>query len=73
MEREHAVEGERFERITTLSNEFTAPEDACNTFRTTYALLNEFFEDLKEHIHLENNILFERMKDKTAAGGSCAL
>lgn len=58
MEHEHTTEGDRFDRITMLSGEFTPPEGACNSYRTTFALLNEFFEDLKEHIHLENNILF---------------
>lgn len=33
MEDEHNHEGERFEKISSLTNGFTAPEDACASFR----------------------------------------
>jgi regulator of cell morphogenesis and NO signaling len=55
---EHNVEGERFEKIATLSNGYVPPADACNTYRVTFAMLQEFEQDLHLHIHLENNILF---------------
>lgn len=58
MMQEHTNEGDRFREIARLSHNYTPPEDGCNTFRVTYALLNEFEEDLHLHIHLENNILF---------------
>lgn len=57
---EHTAEGERFRRIAELTNGYTPPADACNTYRVTYALLKEFEEDLQLHIHLENNILFPK-------------
>lgn len=57
---EHTTEGERFRKIELLSNNYTPPEDACNTYRVTFALLKEFEQDLHLHIHLENNILFPR-------------
>lgn len=57
---EHAIEGDRFKKIETLSNGYTPPQDACNTYRVTIALLKEFEEDLHMHIHLENNILFPK-------------
>lgn len=60
MKEEHNVEGERFRRISELSNGYTPPADACNTYRVTYSLLKEFEEDLHLHIHLENNILFPK-------------
>lgn len=60
MKHEHDVEGERFRSIATLSNDYTPPTDACNTYRVTFALLKEFEEDLHMHIHLENNILFPK-------------
>jgi regulator of cell morphogenesis and NO signaling len=60
MRHEHTIEGERFERIAELSNNFTPPADACNTYRVTFALLKEFEEDMHLHIHLENNILFPK-------------
>lgn len=60
MHSEHSEEGARLEKIALLTNNYTAPADACNTFKVTYAMLEEFQEDLHKHIHLENNILFEK-------------
>ena len=57
---EHEVEGERFKKITEISNNYTTPDDGCNTYRVAFSLLQEFEEDLHMHIHLENNILFPR-------------
>lgn len=57
---EHTTEGERFRKIDELSNNYTPPEDGCNTYRVTFALLKEFEQDLHLHIHLENNILFPK-------------
>ncbi len=60
MMEEHTTEGDRFRKIEELSNNYTPPEDACNTYKVAIALLNEFEQDLHLHIHLENNILFPR-------------
>lgn len=60
MKEDHSAEGERFERIAKLSNNYTPPSDACNTYRVSFSLLKEFEEDLHTHIHLENNILFPK-------------
>lgn len=60
MMHEHSIEGERFRKIAELTNNYTPPEDACNTYRVTLSLLKEFEEDLHLHIHLENNILFPK-------------
>ncbi|MCM4170302.1 iron-sulfur cluster repair di-iron protein [Arenibacter sp. TNZ] len=58
MMEEHENEGDRFRLIAELSDNYTPPEDGCNTYRVTFSLLQEFEEDLHQHIHLENNILF---------------
>ncbi len=58
MKDEHDNEGARFREIAKLTNNYNPPADACNTFRVTYAMLEEFEKDLHLHIHLENNILF---------------
>lgn len=57
---EHENEEEQFNEIAQLSNQYTPPEDACNTYRVTYGLLSEYDQDLKLHTHLENNILFTK-------------
>ena len=58
---EHDVEGERFRKISQLSDNYTTPADGCTTYRVAYSLLNEFENDLHLHIHLENNILFTKI------------
>jgi regulator of cell morphogenesis and NO signaling len=72
MEHEHVIAGDLVKQIRALSNNYTPPEFACPSFRITYKKLREFDNDLMRHVHLENNILFERVKDKKA-GASCPL
>ena len=60
MEAEHEEAGEHLRRIAKLSNNYTPPAGACNTYRAFYAKLDEFEQDLHQHIHLENNILFPK-------------
>lgn len=57
---EHQAEGERFEKISQITGEYSLPEDACSTYSVTYQKLRDFEEDLHRHIHLENNILFPK-------------
>jgi len=60
MEQEHENAGVILKALFRLSNGYTPPEDACNTFRVLYGKLKEFEDDLHRHIHLENNILFPK-------------
>lgn len=60
MEAEHEEVGNVMEKINMLSYGYTPPADACTTFRLSYAKLKEFEDDLHQHIHLENNILFPK-------------
>ncbi len=60
MEHEHTAEGDRFAKIAELTNNYTPPTDACNTYRVAYAMLQDFENDLHTHIHIENNILFPK-------------
>ena len=60
MENEHEAAGVIFKNIAELTNNYTPPAEACNTFKALYAKLKEFEEDLHQHIHLENNILFPK-------------
>jgi regulator of cell morphogenesis and NO signaling len=73
MEHEHAIAGDIVKDLRSLSNNYTPPDFACPTFRITYQKLQEFDKDLMIHIHLENNILFERLKSKKNEAGSCSL
>lgn len=60
MEAEHEVAGEIMKRIREITNDYTLPEEACNTWRVLWSLLSEFEDDLHQHVHLENNILFPK-------------
>lgn len=60
MMEDHNAEGERFRKIAELSNDYTPPADACNTYRVAFSLLKEYEDDLHTHIHLENNILLPK-------------
>ncbi len=60
MMHEHEIEGDRFVKITELSDNYTPPVDACTTYKVAFSLLKEFENDLHLHIHLENNILFPK-------------
>ncbi|GIU43782.1 iron-sulfur cluster repair di-iron protein [Shewanella sairae] len=55
-----------FEKIRELTNDFQPPAHACTTWRVCYASLAEFEADLKQHIYLENNILFPKALALTA-------
>jgi regulator of cell morphogenesis and NO signaling len=55
---EHDGAGDVLRRIRRLSNEFKPPADACVSYQTLYSALEGFEQDLHQHIHLENNILF---------------
>ncbi len=60
MRHEHDEAGELLGRIEALTEGGVAPAHACNTWRALYAGTRKFADDLMEHIHLENNVLFPR-------------
>lgn len=60
MEDEHTQAGEGFEKIRELSDHFTVPQDACTSYRLLFDMLAAYEDDLHQHIHLENNILFPK-------------
>jgi regulator of cell morphogenesis and NO signaling len=61
MEMEHESAKKVLKEIEELSNKYTPPLSACNTYRALYNSLEEFQDDLHIHIHLENNILFPKV------------
>lgn len=60
MMKEHGSSGESLEEWRRLTNDYQVPEGACNSYRFLFEKLREFDTDLRQHIHLENNILFPR-------------
>jgi regulator of cell morphogenesis and NO signaling len=67
---EHDGAGEVLAELKQLSNHYTAPEDACPTYLAFYAGLKELEQDLHQHIHLENNILFPRAAELEASAAN---
>ena len=60
MEQEHDNAGKALELFRNLTNNYTPPMDACNTWRVLYASLEALEEDMHVHVHKENSILFPR-------------
>ncbi len=58
METEHDHAGQLMFEIRDITNNYTAPEDACTTHSVCLVALKAFEADLHQHVHLENNILF---------------
>lgn len=68
MRQDHDDHGEALDQMLALTGELTLPAGACNTWRALYAGLETLRTDLMDHIHLENNILFDRIDGKLGGG-----
>ncbi|MCP3916343.1 MAG: iron-sulfur cluster repair protein YtfE [bacterium] len=60
MEQEHKDAGNDLARLRELTDGYTPPAEACNTWRALFLGLAGLQEELMEHIHLENNVLFPK-------------
>lgn len=63
MMHEHEEHDRAIARLKELTDNFQAPEGACGSWTRLYALAKEMVDDLNDHIHLENDILFARVLD----------
>ena len=63
MIKEHDSAGDLVNAIRRLTRDYQPPEDACTTFVLLYKELLEFDSDLRQHVHLENSVLFPRAVD----------
>ena len=77
MRAEHTQHGAMLEQLMRLCNNAIPPEGACNTWRALYAGIAQLNDDLINHIHLENNMLFNQFETparapaKSPCCGSC--
>lgn len=60
MEQEHDHAGSLMAEIRELTKNYTPPTDACTTYKLSFEALKAFEQDLHQHVHLENNILFPK-------------
>lgn len=59
MRREHDDHNHALSQLQQLTHDLSLPGDACGSWRALYTGLATFINDLNQHIHLENNILFD--------------
>jgi regulator of cell morphogenesis and NO signaling len=71
MRAEHVDHGEALDKLNALTNDATPPQGACNTWRALYAGIAQLGDDLINHIHLENNVLFPQFEATAAASQGC--
>jgi regulator of cell morphogenesis and NO signaling len=57
---EHDSAGAALRRLRELTDGYQPPAEACTTWRALYHGLAVLEEDMHQHIHIENNILFPR-------------
>jgi len=60
---EHETAGEILKQIRQNSGGFSVPADGCISYETLYKALDALEQDLHQHIHLENNMLFPRASE----------
>jgi regulator of cell morphogenesis and NO signaling len=60
MEQEHESADHIVAELIRLTNHFEPPSWACATHIALFSGLREFEADLKQHVHLENDVLFPR-------------
>jgi regulator of cell morphogenesis and NO signaling len=77
MEAEHDDAGNALEQLRALSDGYTPPDWACNTYRALLDGLHDLERNMHAHVHKENNILFPKairleakLKGETEPGGT---
>jgi regulator of cell morphogenesis and NO signaling len=64
LESDHSVVGDYLKEMRMITNGYALPPEACKTYTLTFHKLGELESDLFQHIHLENNILFQRIENR---------
>ncbi len=57
---DHADTSAWLRSIRTLTHDYKLPDGACLSYQELYQGLSDLEKDLREHIHLENDVLFPR-------------
>ena len=72
MREEHLDHGLALDRLMAMTHDATPPAGACNTWRALFTGIGQLRDDLINHIHLENNVLFPQFeRPATVAAGGC--
>jgi regulator of cell morphogenesis and NO signaling len=60
IEKEHEVIYSILKEVQTLTNNYTCPLNGCADQSAIYNKLNEFHNDMLQHTHLEDDILYPK-------------
>lgn len=60
---EHDAAGEALSHMRSLTENYTLPGDACTSFESLYENLQAIEDNLHEHVHLENTVLFPKLQN----------
>jgi regulator of cell morphogenesis and NO signaling len=63
---EHQDAGAALERMRELTDEYTPPTWACNTYRAMLSELGHLEQDMHQHVHKEDNVLYPRALQREA-------
>ncbi len=74
LEDEHDWAGRQLALMRTLADGYRVPADGCATYKACFVALEDFENDLHQHVHLENSVLFPLVRrlletPATAVGG----
>lgn len=61
LQHEHEDAGAELVHFRKLTKDYELPAHACNSYTYLYEQMKAFEQDLFQHIHLENNILFPKV------------
>lgn len=67
MRAEHDEQDDEAAEIRRVTGNLTLPADACGTWKMLYEKMDEFLVDLKEHLRLENDVLFPQFESEGEA------
>ncbi|MFH7587718.1 iron-sulfur cluster repair protein YtfE [Oceanimonas smirnovii] len=69
MRLEHDDHGQALARLLELTEHLSLPADACASWQALYGGIEELQNDLMQHIHLENNLLFSPSRHQEVQHG----
>ena len=58
MRRDHERVGTLLDRLDELTDHFTPKEGWCDSYKGAYILLSKINQEIRLHVHLEDNVLF---------------
>ncbi|HEY9791403.1 MAG TPA: iron-sulfur cluster repair di-iron protein [Candidatus Obscuribacterales bacterium] len=72
MTQEHDDAGDALMAMRKLTNDYTPPADACNSFKVLLFSLSSLESEMHHHVHKENSILFPRAVELAGAPAAAA-